>query len=491
MRQIFAIVRNELHLWAQKPGSWLIVFVVPLLSIWITYSVFGGTGTPVVTIFAVSEDTGQGAAQVMDALRDAENLNLEMVQDRREADERVGAGERMAAVVIPRGFSEAMRTPEGAQIEILVDPARGEYANIVIGLVNEALAPVMIDAEVTRGVESGVGQFLQAAESDEDEVERETGSSDSSEVEDETGSPDFSEDESETGSPDSSEDESETASPDSSENERETTGPDFSDETLQKFLTAAIKGVVSSQVQDALDDPLISLDVQPARELEHVRRPSLIDSLVPGNSLMFVYFLVPSLALAVIAERETGSLRRLLIAPIPRSSLLLGKLIPYALIGIAQMTFILLISQLLFRLEIRWSVESFLALGLLITASALAMGALGIFIAAVARTEGQANGLAIVIILVMAVASGAMFPAVSLPVIKFITPHYWALQGFANVIARGQGFEGVLGPTGILLTIAALLFTAGAVLFSIQWPAQPHPGANGRSVSGKSSEAGG
>lgn len=438
MKQILAIVRKELRLWAQKPGTWLLVFVVPLLSIWITYSVFGGTGTPVVTIFAVSEDAGRGADQVMDALRDAENLNLEMVQDRREADERVGAGERMAAVVIPQGFSEALRTPKGAQIEILVDPARGEHANIVIGLVNAALAPVMIDAEVSRGVESGVGQFLQTAEPDEGE----------------------------SGSPDPGED------------------------PLQKFLVAALKGVVSSQVQEALDHPLISLDVQPVKEIENIRRPSLIDYLVPGSSLMYVFFLVPSLAMTVITERETGSLRRLLVAPIPRSRILLGKLIPYALIGIAQMIFVLLISRLLFRLEMGRSVESVLALGLVITASALAMAAMGIFIAAIARTEGQANGLAIVIILVMAVASGAMFPTISLPVIRTITPHYWALQGFANIIARGQGIEGVLGPTGILLTIAALLFTAGTVLFSIQWPAQPHPGANARPVSSQSSEAG-
>jgi len=56
MSQIWAMTRKELRLWAQKPGAWIIVFVAPLIFIWIMNAVFGESGTPVVAIYAVNED---------------------------------------------------------------------------------------------------------------------------------------------------------------------------------------------------------------------------------------------------------------------------------------------------------------------------------------------------------------------------------------------------------------------------------------------------
>jgi ABC-2 type transport system permease protein len=128
MNQIIAMTRKELLLWAKKPGSWIIVFVVPLLFIWIVGSVFGENGTPVVTIYAVNADDSQEARQVMRALRNFDNLKLEELETRQEADRRVGTGERMAAVIVPEGFGSALLTKLGAKVEIIVDPARSEQA---------------------------------------------------------------------------------------------------------------------------------------------------------------------------------------------------------------------------------------------------------------------------------------------------------------------------------------------------------------------------
>lgn len=427
MKQILAITRKEILLWIQKPGAWLLVFVLPLVFTAIIQAVFGSSGTPVVTVFAVNQDKdGKAAIRVMDALRDAPNLKIEELKTREEADRRVGAGELMAAVVVPEGFSSALTTPEGAKVEIIVDPARAQQASIVTGLVNAALGPLIVDAEVNRGVESGVAQAMQLLDTNN----------------------------------------ALTPTPPPEASGRV---PTPQPNAMQKFFTAAMKGVVSSQVQDALDNPQVRLDLQPVLaqgvDASAVRTPSLLDYLVPGYSLMFLFFLVSYLAITVIEERESGTLRRLLVAPLPRSRILLGKMLPYFLIAVVQMIVVFAFSTLLFGINLGHSV---LGLGLIIVASALAMASLGILVAALARTAGQADGLASVLVLAMAVVSGAMFPGIQIPVVQYFTPHYWSMQGFLNIIARGMGAQGAFLPVAILLIMSAVFFIIGVIRFRFE-----------------------
>jgi ABC-2 type transport system permease protein len=104
---------------------------------------------------------------------------------------------------------------------------------------------------------------------------------------------------------------------------------------------------------------------------------------------------------------------------------------------------------------------------MILTAS-LAMVTMGILLAAFAQNEGHAGGLSIVVVLAMAVVSGAMFPNISISGLQMITPHYWAMQGFINIISRGQGVESTFMPAGILLTMSAVFFTIGAIRFRFE-----------------------
>jgi ABC-2 type transport system permease protein len=236
---------------------------------------------------------------------------------------------------------------------------------------------------------------------------------------------------------------------------------------LQKFFTAALKGVVSSQVEEALADPQVRIDPQPLEEVAGgpSHQPSLLDYLVPGYSLMFVFFLISNLAMSVLEERETGAFRRLLVAPVPLSRILLGKMFPYYLLAVVQFTLILIASKLIFAIDLG---NSILGLGIIILASSLSIVTLGILITAFARSESQGNGLATVLVLAMAVVSGAMFPSISIPGLRLITPHYWAMQGFLNIIARGQSAHGALLPAGVLIIMSAIFFTIGALRFRFE-----------------------
>ncbi|RPJ46830.1 MAG: ABC-2 transporter permease [Chloroflexi bacterium] len=434
MQQIFAFTWKDIRLWVQKPGSWMIVFVVPVIFIWIMHAVFGSSGTPVVTIFAVNLDESPEGAQVMDALQDAENLKIEQLPTREEAEKRVRAGQHLAAVVVPEDFGESLTTPDGAQIEIIVDPARADQASIVTGLVHAALGPLIIDAEVNRGVEAGIAAVMNSLATSTPQPGQFVTPQPEQVV-----TPQF---------------------------EPASTAAARTD-PVQKFFSAALKGVVSSQVEAALSDPQVSIVAQPFPEVsdKEAHKPSLLDYLVPGYSLMFVFFLIADLALTVVDERETGTLRRLLVAPIPLSRILLGKMAPYFLIAVVQFILVLLASRLIFGIDLG---ESTLGLAIIILASALSVVTLGILIAAFARSESQAAGLGGVVVLSMAVISGAMFPTIFIPGLQAITPHYWAMQGFLNIIARGQGVQGAMLPAGVLVTMSALFFAVGAIRFRFE-----------------------
>jgi len=459
MSQILAMTRKELILWGQKASSWVVVFIVPFLFIWIMQAVFGSSGNPVITIYAVNEDESQESEQVMQALAEADHLEIEILETRSEADRRVGMGERMAAVIIPEGFGTGVSSTYGSKIDLIIDPARSEQANIVVGLVNAALGPVLIDAEVTRGIESSIDQIfggvIPAEPTATPILDTPTPTVEPSPTIELTVDPT----QEITPMP------TETPAAKAPTPQLPDTGQQPPDDPLRSFFIAAIKGVVSNQVEEATRDPQVQLVAQPITDLQTARMPSLLDNLVPGYSLMFMFFLVPALATTVIEERQTGTLRRLLTAPVPRSRILFGKMLPFFLIAVVQMTAVLVVSHFIFDIDLG---DEPAALGLLILCSALTMSGLGILIAAIARTEGQANGLATIIVLVMAVVSGAMFPNIYIPGLQFATPHYWSMQGFLNIIARGQGLEGVILSAGILLTLATIFFMIGAIRFRFE-----------------------
>lgn len=200
IHQLWAMIRKEIRIAAQQPAQWALVMLTPLVFIAVMGAVFGRKEAPTVAVYFVREDEGRLARQVEDAILDMATLDAELLPSRAEADARIGRGERMAAIVIPAGFGEAALTDAGTQVEVIVDPARKQMAGIVLGQVQAATAPSLIDAEVTRGVKKAFNTALE--EFGIDEAALAAGGIDLAAVE--------------------------------------------------KFLTAAIKGVVASQVQDAL-----------------------------------------------------------------------------------------------------------------------------------------------------------------------------------------------------------------------------------------------
>ena len=235
--------------------------------------------------------------------------------------------------------------------------------------------------------------------------------------------------------------------------------------TFQIFINAGLKAVLAKSVNEAIDNPLIKVETEPLSAKSSDAEISILSSLSPGFALFFAFFLISHLAETVINERETGTLRRLITTPINRVIILAGKALPFFFVAVLQLAFVLATCNIMFGMELG---SEPLALTVIIASTGLAVAGLGIMIAAFVKNAAQAGIGATSIALAMAAVSGCMMPQVKVEGLNLITPHYWALDGIQNVIARGMGMEGVLMQSGILLGMAVVFFVIGSMRFKFE-----------------------
>jgi len=168
--------------------------------------------------------------------------------------------------------------------------------------------------------------------------------------------------------------------------------------------------------------------------------------------------------MAIVRERERGTLEQLIVTPIGKTSLVLGKIVPFVLVGYVQMTVILLLGKLLFDIPIRGSV----ALLYLVTLGYIVANlALGLFVSTVARTQTQAMQLGFFFILPNMLLGGFMFPREAMPLIAqwlgLLLPLTYYLTMLRGILLKGVGL-GVLWPE----TLALIGFSLVLIVLSVR-----------------------
>ncbi len=187
--------------------------------------------------------------------------------------------------------------------------------------------------------------------------------------------------------------------------------------------------------------------------------PTAVEQNVPGYAIFGVFFIVGVLANSILSEKETGTFRRLLAAPLANATLLLGKLLPYYLVNLIQVALMFTIGKLVFGMNLG---NSPAALGIVTLATAAAATGLGLLVAALGKTKSQIGGISTLLALTLAAIGGMMVPVFVMPefmqTVARISPHYWALRGYQDVIVRGLGIQDVLPEAAILLAFAAAFY---------------------------------
>lgn len=191
------------------------------------------------------------------------------------------------------------------------------------------------------------------------------------------------------------------------------------------------------------------------------------EELIPGYVVLFAFFLVNIMARSFIEEQSLGTLRRLRVAPVRSSSILLGKTLPFLLISLIQVALLFLCGRLLFGMS--WGPEPWLLIPAIVGTSLAATG-LGLLVATLVENEAQVSAYATVVVIVMAGISGCFMPRDWLPDlmrdISLATPHAWALMAYDEILTEPSPDKvQVLRDCGVLVGFAAVFFAAGAWRF--------------------------
>jgi ABC-type transport system involved in multi-copper enzyme maturation permease subunit len=164
--------------------------------------------------------------------------------------------------------------------------------------------------------------------------------------------------------------------------------------------------------------------------------------LVPSYTVMFAFFLVLTVGWLFVSERRQGTLKRLRAAPLTRSQILLGKLLPCFVLSFCQAAFLLAAGKLAFGMKWgpeQWSLakQALLLLPVILASSWAAMG-LALLVASLARTETQVAIYGTLLVLVLAGISGCLMPSELMPElmrqISLSTPQGWALDAYKQLL---------------------------------------------------------
>lgn len=247
---------------------------------------------------------------------------------------------------------------------------------------------------------------------------------------------------------------------------------------MDEAVSPAVRGPVEGAVRGALAQalfggrelPPLYVVTSPPGMREPLAGVGGFQVAVPGNAVLFGFFLALTVGLSFVEERKGGTFRRILAAPVRRSAVLAAKLVPFFLIGLVQMAFLFGVGAAAFGMRVGGSPLALVALTCAVVACAVA---LGLFIASFSGTEKQVGGVGSIGLLIMGLLGGAMVPRLIMPetmqTLGLATPHAWALEGYYDVLVRsGTTLGDVMPEIAAVLGFALVFGVIGALRFRFE-----------------------
>jgi len=235
------------------------------------------------------------------------------------------------------------------------------------------------------------------------------------------------------------------------------------------FSVERMQAQAQSQFDRSQAQPLVSVAQRlPGQEAEVEEQPDLKAFTLPGMTVLFVFMTAQTTARSIYDEKKLGSFRRLLAAPMGKVTILGGKVLRTWLTGLIQVA--VLFGFGIFGLRLFGMTPASLGPRPLLTLVAvllvtLCSSALGILIAALARTESQIGGISTLLMWVLGVLGGAFVPLFLLEQflgpVPMLVPHYWANRTLVDLMVRGLGIADVALDLAVLLGFSALFFGIG------------------------------
>jgi ABC-2 type transport system permease protein len=400
---ILAVAWKEIQIFVRDRGAMgmLLLFPIILSSVQggANLAMFSGEGeTPSILLHVglVNEDPGMFGSEITKALQGVDVLEVELFSRVDFAERSVAEGESAATIVIPADFSASINDYMPVTIEVIVDPAQPESVSVVTGIMNKVVDEVTIWGEVQYGVRT---------------------------VLDNSGLLDG-------------------ATPE----QKEAAG-------------AQTLGVIMTQLNEMRRDPAIEVV---SEDLEGQANEgglmAYITYVYAAYVVLFIFFVVGITAASIQDERETGTLRRLVAAPIPGWALMGGKMLGYMVIPCLQAVILFSIGHFVFGVTLG---HSPIGLVVLTIVTAGASTSLGMLLASLVKSKKQADDMGTLLGFVLGFAGGAI-PIAQLQMARMegpigilsrIVPHTNAIEAYYKLIAENGTLMDILPEIGILVVM--------------------------------------
>jgi ABC-2 type transport system permease protein len=418
LRYVLSVAWKELQLIGKDRGALGVLFLLPLLMGSLVagpnlISARNEANTPILLdVGLVNQDTGAFGLEVAKAIQGIKQLRVETFDTLGQAEEKVAKGKATAAILIPVDFSQKIDAYVPTAIDVVVDPAEPESSSIVAGIMNQVVAEVAIWGEVQYGIRSIL----------------------------------------------------------------DSSGLLVSATTQQRrAIEAQNLGVIMTRLNEMRRNPLINVA---SEDLAGAQTSAdwvynYFAYVFPAFTVMFIFFIVGFSAASLLRERETGVLRRLAAAPIPRGAVIAGKMLAFMLLACVQVVLLFTLAATVFEMPLG---RSPVALVLLTVLVAFVATALGMLVAAISKTAKQADNLGTVLGFVLSGIGGSipMGPAVMffrsgglMGILSRLTPHGNAVDAYNRVMAENATLVQILPQMGILLAMGVVFFLVARWRF--QW----------------------
>jgi len=408
----FSIASKDLQIFIRDRGAVFLLFLLPFVFIlgfsFIGQSVnLGGGGESEVSLIkldVVNLDTGQASQNFLETLKATHKVDV-ILGEQGEVDASIKDSSTKFALFIPVDFSQKLAADQQTTLTFKLHPAHNQTTVMAVErAISRAMREYLMGEYLDRGLEQMAE--MQAANPEADST--------------------------------------------------------FSEERIRMQ--------VEKQQAQAEARPLIAvIETTPMTgEEEEVEIPSLGQVTVVGMTVLFVFLSAQNTAMSIFMEKRIGSFRRLMAAPLSNFALLTGKLLPNFILCLVQVAVILFTGGYLISFlglaPLDLSSDPF-GLVLVTLAMALCSTSLGIFIAALAKTESQAGGISSMALFLAAFLAGSFIPLFLFPEalanMARVVPHYWANQALYGLIFRGLTLAEIWPNIVALLVFSLIFFGVG------------------------------
>ena len=229
------------------------------------------------------------------------------------------------------------------------------------------------------------------------------------------------------------------------------------------YAQTLIGGYIQDQAEAAMPGAPVTQLVRPEIRVWFNARLESRDFMIPGIVALLLLVITTNLsAMAIVREKEVGTLEQLNVTPLARWELIAGKLLPYAFIGIIDVVLVLIVAIYWFEVPMRGSIPLLFGMCLIYLLSTLG---LGLFVSTISQTQQQAMMTTIFFFMMpMLYLSGFIFPIENMP--KWIQPFTYLIPlRYFLVIVRGIFQKGI--GMEVLWPQALALFAWGAAVLAL------------------------